>query len=87
MFVRYYTILLCSILIYQEYRGKKKIDNIFFIKGSPSIFDIDITHMCKKVAKMTGFFCEYHLFYLAKENNIVGTYIFKMEIHYNRNWI
>ena len=56
MLVRYYTILLCSILIYQEYWGKKKIDNIFFIKGSPSIFDIDITHMCKNVAKMTGFF-------------------------------
>ena len=70
MLVRYYTILLCSILIYQEYWGKKKIDNIFFIKGSPSIFD-----MCKNVAKMTGLFCEYHLFYLAKENNI-GTYIF-----------
>ena len=48
MLVRYYTILLCSILIYQEYWGKKKIDNIFFIKGSPSIFD-----MCKNVAKMT----------------------------------
>ena len=45
------------------------------IKGSPSIFDIDITHMCKKVAKMTGFFCEYHLFYLAKENNIGPTFL------------